>query len=385
MKKKNVLILILLSSITFVIITMLYFFYDNKSLSEITKKSSNLSHRKEIILIYRLPSSHPYWNNYINIMGIAANNLGMDFKSYSADWNFIKMTKIVQDLISSNKQTDVITLDNVSTEKGSRLIHLINDKKIPILLVNAKYYPKDFKEYKLDECKYLLGQIYADNFEAGYNLAKELAKKAPPADDGYIYMLAFSGHEITSVSIERVNGLKKAVSENKKIKLVKIIPAEWNKQLAKERFIFYKTVVNPKISAVWGGNDDMAIGAIEGAESLGLRPGKDILFTGINWSKEGLEKVKEGKLLGTMGGHFFEAAWASVIIYDYFNGAKFSDNKNEWVIKMYYIDKNNIKKYEKLLDKNNWQKLNFKSFSKTNNPNLKKYDFDLNKLLQQLN
>lgn len=339
--------------------------------------------KREVILIYRLPASHPYWSVYITIMQTATNNLGMDFKSYSADWNFMKMTWVVQDLIFSKNRADVVALDNVSTEKGSRLIHLLNDNKIPILLVNAKYYPKDYKEYQLDKCKYLIGQIYADNFDAGYRLAKELVKKAPVADDGNIYMLALSGHEVTSVSIERVNGLKKAVSENKKIKLVKIVPAEWNKKLAKERFIFYKTVVNPKISAVWAANDDMAIGAIEGAEELGLKPGSDIFFTGINWSAEGLKKIEEGKLLGSMGGHYFEAGWAAVIMYDYFNGVKLPGN--EWVIKMYYIDKGNINKYKKLLDENNRKKLNFKVFSKTDNPQLKKYDFDIIRLLEQLN
>lgn len=383
MKKNNVLKLIFLLLIS-VSAVILYFTFSHKDFSENSKKSSNPAKRKEIVLVYRLPATHPYWSIYINIMKIASNNLGMDFESYSANWNFMKMVKIVQSLASNNKQVAAIALDNVSTEKGAKLMHLIDDKKIPVLLVNAKYYPKDFEDYKLNECKYLIGQIYADNFEAGYILAKELAEHAPVSNDGYIYMLAFSGHEITSVSIERVNGLKKAVRENKKIKLVKVVPAEWNREIAKERFVFYKTVVNPKITAVWGGNDDMAIGAIEGAESLGLKPGKDILFTGINWSEEGLKKVKEGKLLGSMGGHFFEAAWASVIIYDYLNGIRFPEKEKEWTIKMHYIDKNNIQKYKKLLDKNNWNKLNFKVFSKTNNPNQKKYNFDLIKLIDQL-
>lgn len=384
MKKNKFLVLIFLLLIFCSFVIVFYFYSSHKKFLENSQRPSDSTKRKEIVLVYRLPATHPYWSIYINIMKIASNNLGMNFESYSADWNFMKMVRIVQNLVSNNEQVAAIALDNVSTEKGAKLMHLIDDKKIPVLLVNAKYYPKDFEDYKLNECKYLIGQIYADNFEAGYILAKELAEHAPVSDDGYIYMLAFSGHEITSVSIERVNGLKKAVRENKKIKLVKVVPAEWNREIAKERFIFYKTAVNPKITAVWGGNDDMAIGAIKGAESIGLKPGKDILFTGINWSEEGLEQVKEGKMLGSMGGHFFEAAWASVIIYDYLNGVRFPENQREWVIKMHYIDKNNIQKYEKLLDKNNWNKLNFKVFSKTNNPNQKKYDFNLIKLIDQL-
>lgn len=382
MAKKYILISVSLIILTFVSIAFFYHFFTSSTLQK--SDSQSIKKKKEIVLIYRLPATHPYWSIYVSLMQTAANKFDMDFKSYSANWNFMKMAKTVQKLCSNKKEVDVIALDNVSTEKGSKLIHLISDKKIPILLVNAKYYSNDFKNYRLNECKYLIGQIYADNFEAGYRLAKELAKKAPPAEDGKIYMLAFSGHEATSVSIERVNGLKKAVSEDKRIELVRVVPAEWNRKLAMERFIFYKTVVNTKITAVWGGNDDMAIGAIEGAEALGLKPGKDIYFTGINWSKDGIENVREGKLLGTMGGHFFEAAWATVIIYDYLNGVKFPPNQREWVIKMYYIDKNSLKKYEKLLDKNNWDKLNFKAFSRAENKNLKQYNFDILRLIDQL-
>ena len=41
------------------------------------------------------------------------------------------------------------------------------------------------------------------------------------------------------------------------------------------------------------------------------------MLAGIDATPEGLTAVTEGKLVGSIGGHFLEGAWAVVVIHDY--------------------------------------------------------------------
>ncbi len=97
--------------------------------------------------------------------------------------------------------------------------------------------------------------------------------------------------------------------------------------------------------------------------SMGLDPGKDILFGGCGWYAPAIKKVQDGTLATTVGGHFMEGGWVMVLIHDYHHGRDFISDPIETA--MYSIDKSNVEK------------------SKVHNSNLKKYDFSLEAVLQQ--
>ena len=71
---------------------------------------------------------------------------------------------------------------------------------------------------------------------------------------------------------------------------------------------------------IWAASDSMAIAAARAAADAGLQPGKDILLTGIDWSAEGIQAVRDGRLLATAGGHFMDGALALAVIYDHSHG-----------------------------------------------------------------
>jgi len=50
---------------------------------------------------------------------------------------------------------------------------------------------------------------------------------------------------------------------------------------------------------------------------------------------------------------------------------------------MHSIDKSNVEKFTKVFGKQQWNKIDFRKFSKVHNSNLKKYDFSLEAVLQQ--
>ena len=61
----------------------------------------------------------------------------------------------------------------------------------------------------------------------------------------------------------------------------------------------------------------MALGAMEGVVAAGKSPGKDVFIGGLNWDPPALDKVKDGALVTTVGGHFMIGGWALVLLYDY--------------------------------------------------------------------
>lgn len=165
--------------------------------------------QKQIALIYPHTEEHTYWKNYSIAMAVATKNLGLKFKPYYSGLNIMKTIRTINKVITTSKP-DAIAICTINSKKGSYSIKSINRKKIPFLIIDRRFTPEEYIKYRLGEDKYLIGQLYPNDFEAGYTLAIELAKKARPAKDGYIHMLALEGHTTSTNTIDRRNGLKKS-------------------------------------------------------------------------------------------------------------------------------------------------------------------------------
>lgn len=122
----------------------------------------------------------------------------------------------------------------------------------------------------------------------------------------------------------------------------------------------------------------------KGAKDLKLKPGRDIVTGGIDWLPEALEEVRNKEIDVSVGGHFIEGGWVAVLIYDYFNGKDFASERVSWKTHMRPITSSNVDYYENKLNEKNWGKINFRKFSKVYNPSIKKYDFKMQNILNQL-
>ena len=81
-----------------------------------------------------------------------------------------------------------------------------------------------------------------------------------------------------------------------------------------------------------------------------------------------------------------EAAWSLVLIHDFLKGYDFRKRKkNSFLTNMAIITKDNLKNYRTFLNQENWHKIDFKRFSKFYNKSLNNYDFNIEKVFDQLN
>ena len=116
------------------------------------------------------------------------------------------------------------------------------------------------------------------------------------------------------------------------------------------------------MTTLWAASDGMALGASESIQHLKRK----VTIGGIDWTLEGVKAVNEQILTATVGGHFMEGAWISVLIYDYFHGIRFSqENEINFASWMALINKKQFSEiFQFLMDKKSWEKIEFKNCQK---------------------
>jgi hypothetical protein len=84
----------------------------------------------------------------------------------------------------------------------------------------------------------------------------------------------------------------------------------------------------------------------------------------------------------SVGGHFLEGAWSLILVHDYHYGIDFVDDPGvRFMTSMHSITSDTVQDYSDKLGNPEWNRIDFKQFSKKHNPVLEKYDFSLSGLL----
>lgn len=173
----------------------------------------------------------------------------------------------------------------------------------------------------------LLGSLLPDNRGAGNLMARSLLAACrrcrPTGKDGPVQVLALGGIVATPAGWERSEGLRAALAEDGDAVLLDHVPLNWSRDEARERTLSLLRR-QPQAEGIWCANDDMALGAMEAAVTLGRQPGKDLCLVGMNWQEEALRTVVDGRLHLSVGGHFLLGAWALAWLRDHADGLDFA-------------------------------------------------------------
>ncbi|MCE0494609.1 ABC transporter substrate-binding protein [Vibrio salinus] len=349
------------------------------------------TNEKQLTFALFAPRADSFWPKLEAFMKDACRDLQIRCLVYYSDNNPYKMKRQLESAISGADKVDAVIFQNYK-QQGEKFIQLADQNNVASFLINA---PLSEKGYQLigkprEKYKTWLGEMIPNDQQAGYLITNKIIDDALNAgkqnSNGKIKLIAFNGIVSDGAAIEREKGLRKALKERKReAHLYQYFTTRnWSQS---EAILKYTGALNryPDANAIWTGGDDIALGIIKTAKHLKLTPGKDFFIAGINWSKEGIEAVKKGEMAVNVGGHFLEAAWVTILLYDYFHGIDFK-NKEGLQIKspMYPIDKNNYQDINTLLYALDNNEINFTYFSKYQNPNIKKYHFDVSEILKQI-
>ena len=294
-------------------------------------------------------------------------------------------------LLTKAKELDVdavifLNFDQVALQ----LIKEAEQKQIPLFLFNSDLTEKNkqLAGKPQQKFRYWLASLLPDDQQAGYLLGKDLIEQARQKkltdDNGAVQIIAINGSIASPAAQHRLAGLQRAIKEDGNSHLVQSVYAYWVKETA-----YYKAQRlaqrYPDAKVYWAASDLMAIGVEQALSEQGLKQGKDYLTGGVDWSKEGLAAVKQGKISSSAGGHFMDGAWAVILLYDHFNGSPLkTDSANLFYSPMALITAADIDLLLPHLQCNNWQAINFRLRSKTFNKQLKEYDFSPASVLAEL-
>jgi ABC-type sugar transport system substrate-binding protein len=338
------------------------------------------------------PSGPPeFWLLVSAAMQAAAAELGVDVDIRYTDRSHDKAIAIAKDFLSEQPPLDYLVATN-DVGVGGDIIKLADAAGVPLILLSNDLDQKDWAQYGEPRTKYRhwLGSIVPDHEGAGYGIAEGILTEAARIKTTRpLELLALTGDADTPASLQRVAGMKNAIGVMTQllgpnsVNLVDVRYLDWTAKTAEAAVRDYLQKGGPRLDALWAANDPMAIGAITALRDAGYKPGSDVIVGGLNWSQTGIERVLNGDMLLTHGGHFLGGAWVIVIIRDLHDGRDFAEEDVRLQFPMGAIDRPTAVRFPEI-GKVDWRKVDFTRFSKTRNPAIQRYAFTPDAVLSQL-
>jgi ABC-type sugar transport system substrate-binding protein len=333
-------------------------------------------------------SGEIYWVTATQGMQAAAHSLGMTFEVQYAQREPLKTLEIAREMVArpAGKRPEyIVVTDDYSV--ADRLLAIIDPAGVKTFLAYSSI-PVDQRGgigSPRGKYKGWLGSLEPQAEDAGYLTARALIERGKRekafGPDGKLHMLAIAGDRSTPSSINRNQGMHRAVAKAPMVVLEEEVYAAWAREnAAQQAESLYRRY--PDVKLVWAGNDLMAFGAMAAWEKRGGKPGVDAWFSGVNTSTEALEAIKSGRLTSLAGGHFITGAWALVMIYDYHHGRDFADEGLELRRPMFaeftpLLADRYIERFSGGFDG-----VDFSRYSKVKNPKLRRYNFGFAQLLE---
>jgi ABC-type sugar transport system substrate-binding protein len=328
------------------------------------------------------PTGPPaFWYQVNATMLAAASQLGINVDIRETERSRDRAIAFAKEFASRRPALDYLIATN-DVDAGGEIIKIADAAHLKLIFLNNELEKKDWIEYGEPRTKYKswLGSITPDHEGAGYGIATAILTEAARLKTSRpLRVLALTGDAATPASVERVQGLKRGVDVMTKllgpgsVELVDVRWLDWTAATA-ERSVREFIQTGARIDALWAANDPMALGAMAALREEGYAPGKDVLIGGLNWSQEAVDKVLDGEMVVTHGGHFLLGAWAMVVLRDTHDGRDFAEEDVRLQIPMGPIDLPVARRFPEI-GKVDWRKIDFTKFSKTRNPAVKRYEF----------
>ena len=342
---------------------------------------------KDKVAWFKSGSTSKFWPVVEEIMVAAAEDLQLDVDIYEYDNDLFYMVALVKEVLADPaRRPDCILIHNYKNN-GEKILALAEQFGVPVFVFNAGFAPDSQVGTPREKYPHWIGQILPDDESGGYLLAKELIAKGTilrKNTPGPLQMVALTGDRSSNVSTQRIKGLQRALAEHPEVINNQFFHSKWKRDLAKEAF---KTTRYryPETTIFWAASETMSLGVIDAAKEQGLIVGEDIITGGFDLLPHNKKYIETGEMTASVGGHYFEAAWALVLIYDYLHGMDFATEQTSFTTKMISQTREDLTGYNNLytiLSTPLLGSLDFGRLSKYLNPAVKKYNFDLDTFLQ---
>jgi len=195
----------------------------------------------------------------------------------------VKQVSMIEDCIS--RKPDVIAVNAVDPAAVVPALKKASEAGIPVLMQNA--------DTTAEGHAYTKSFIGSQSYDQGYAVGQMIVK----ALDGKGNVVVITGKNGQTDTVNRTAGMQAAFKDAKaSMDVLAVQPADWSKDKALTVMQDLLTRF-PKIDAVFGQDDPMALGALEAIKAQD-RQGEIKVF-GVNGNKEACAAIKAGAMYGT--------------------------------------------------------------------------------------
>jgi ABC-type sugar transport system substrate-binding protein len=222
---------------------------------------------------------HPYWQNMRLGARDEAQKLGVDVTILNAKEDPVLQIEQIKEMIA--KRVDVVCLVPMKKEPLVRGVQMLNRNKIPVIIVN--------REIGAD-CEYIC-YTGTDTYAGAVTSAKILAEAMGAKGQ----IVEFHQHLGTGPEVARSKALRDVLKDYPDIESIARIPHKGERDIVKTEM---QTLMQkyPNLRGVYAHGDNFAIAAAQVCQKAGRT---DVKIVGMGGSKEAIEAIKQGILMGT--------------------------------------------------------------------------------------
>lgn len=328
--------------------------------------------------------SDPFYSWVSTCMRWAADSLDVELEIIECHRKDGALITNGRSVIDRSSPPDYFVIANESHE-AVQLIPEADAEGVKTFLVFGDLMASDKQKigFPRDRHPHWIGTLVPDDRQAGYELGRVLIDAARRGglsrSDGKIHICAIGG-PFTTNSLQRITGLRAAAGELDDVVVDEVVPAHWDRDKA-QAAATEALAGSRKPSVIWCASDWMAFGALDAVRDAGLTAGRDVHVGGIDWSPTAFDRIADGDLTASVGGHFIDGSWAIVLLHDFHHGTDFGEKplKSQFVV----ADGRCAEDYKARLTPKKWGALDFQRFSKIRNPELAEYELSISAFLHR--
>lgn len=337
------------------------------------------------------PRNDAFWTLFGQIAQAAGKDLGVEVEWLPALNDPRKHLADALAALRRPNKPDALILKNYDGT-GQQILEAAEKAGVYSLLIEEGFSGEQAQQMgrPRQKYKYWLGEFLPDNFESGYQLTQMLIAEAQQRFGKHpLQMVAIGGNMNEGSSAERIQGMMVALREHPEVILHEIAAAYWQADAARiktERLL----QAYPETRIIWTNNDTMPVGAADAVTYLRQKGWlkQQPLIGGQGTTPPAARDVWSQKVNVSVGGQFLTAGFGVVLLYDFLRGHDFASESTMMRLQLFPFNKANVARYYQAFagsdTPNQWNQIDFRRFSKAYNPQLHKYNFGFQAILEQL-
>ncbi len=332
--------------------------------------------RLAVTLVNPDSPGNPFWDAVTRFAQEVAEDLAIDLTVVYGDANRFKTTERAVAALSGPTKPDTL-LYIYQIGQGSTILSAAEERRVRSFIFNTDIPAEDQPQIGKPGERYAhwQGHLIPDDRQAGYLLADYLITqtKARTGNAKQVELISFAGSRDSTPSARRLQGLADALTQHPSVTLQQQFFAYWSLEKAEAMMPTIRQRF-PKLTTIWAASDGMALGALKGLADRGIEA--NLVVGGIDWTKDAIQAVQEGRLAATVGGHFMDAGWSLILIYD-LHHAEEAPETRVYQSRYTLITQENVKHYLRMLKPETWDDVDFRQFSRVHNPLIGRYPLSM--------